>query len=344
MLLVSVCNIHVAKATQLQNIDWSKAAKSSDIRLSSEQISLIQSKKLSAALVWHGASPWVSSVTRGAKQAFADLGIEVVAVTDAQFDPAKQVADLENISALNPDIILSLSVDGISTKLSYKKAISKGAKLVLLSNPIPDFEHGKDYYGIVTDDMFGMGEAAAELMNKAVNGKGKVGIIYHDASYFITNNRDNAFKKHLQKYPNLEVITQRGFIKENETSNIAAAMVLQHPDLDAIYVSWDAAAEGVVEALRSFGNKRVKVITHDLGVNNLLDMAMQGNVYGTISDRPYTIGTSMAKISALAVLGEQTPLFTLVPYDSVTKHNIAQIWEQAFKTRVPKLLDLALKQ
>lgn len=341
-LLFALCfEVH---ATQVQNIDWRKAAKASDISLSEAQKKQLKDKKLTAALVWHGASPWITAVTRGAQDAFAQLGVEVVAVTDAQFDPAKQVADLENISALNPDIILSLSVDGISTKQSYQKAISQGAKLVLLSNPIPEFQHGKDFFGIVTDDMFGMGEAAAELVNRSVKGQGKVGIIYHDANYFITNNRDNAFKIKLQEFENLTVVSQRGFIKESETSNIAAAMILQNPELDAIYVSWDAAAEGVVEALRSFGNKKVKVITHDLGVNNLLDMAMSRNMFGTISDRPHTIGSSMAYIAGLAVLGEPTPLFTLVPYDTVTKENISTIWQHAFKVPVPKLLDLALQQ
>ncbi|MCG7535700.1 substrate-binding domain-containing protein [Pseudoalteromonas sp. OOF1S-7] len=327
-----------------QSIDWSKAAKSSDIHLTKQQSEAIKSKGLTAALVWHGASPWVAAVSRGARDEFEKLGIKVVAATDAQFDPAKQVADLENIAALNPDIILSLSVDGVSTRQSYAKAIERGAKLVLLSNPIPGFEQGKDFVGIVTDDMFGMGKAAADLTAKALDNTGKVGMIYHDASYFITNNRDNAYRKGLKAYPELNVIIEKGFIKEHETSNVAAAMVLQHPELEAIYVSWDAAAEGVVEALRSLGRRDIKVITHDLGVNNLLDMAMGGNVYGTISDRPFDIGQTMARLGAASTLGLPAPHFTLVPFDTVKRDNIAEIWQRAFQSPLPRLLNLALKQ
>lgn len=154
-----------ADFSQLQH-----AAKAEQIEISAEQTEQLQAKQLTAALVWHGSSPWVHAVTRGAKATFAQLGIKVVAVTDAQFDPAKQVADLENISALEPDIILSLSVDGISTKASYQKATKNGAKLVLLSNPIPDFKQGEDYVGIVTDDMFGMGRAAAQMLAESIQG------------------------------------------------------------------------------------------------------------------------------------------------------------------------------
>lgn len=329
-------------AIDIQSIK--NAAKSSDVVLTDTEIKKIQSKTLTAALVWHGSSPWVSSVTQGAKSEFKKLGIRVVAVTDAHFDPAKQVADLENVTALTPDIILSLSVDSVSTKISYEKAISKGAQLVLLSNPIPGFRLGKDYVGIVTDDMFGMGKAAAEMLAESVNNTGNIGMIFHDAKYFITNNRDHAFEQSLSQYKNIKISTKKGFVKEHETSSIAAAMVLQNPELQAIYVSWDAAAEGVIESLRSLGRDDIKVVTHDLGINNLVDMAMDGNLYGTISDRPYDIGQTMARLGAGATLGLKASPFTVVPFDKVKKNNIQEIWAQAFKAKLPKMLDLALKQ
>ncbi|MBU2970388.1 substrate-binding domain-containing protein [Pseudoalteromonas sp. C2R02] len=339
---VSILVLAPSFAVDIQSIK--DAAKSSDIVLSKIEIQKIQEKSLTAALVWHGSSPWVSSVTQGAKAEFEKLGVNVLAVTDAQFDPAKQVSDLENVTALTPDIILSLSVDSVSTKLSYEKAISNGAQLVLLSNPIPGFQLGKDYVGIVTDDMFGMGKAAAELLAESINNTGNVGMIFHDAKYFITNNRDHAFEESLAKFGNIQIRAKKGFVKEHETSGIAAAMVLQNPDLQAIYVSWDAAAEGVIESLRSLGRSDIKVITHDLGVNNLVDMAMDGNLYGTISDRPYDIGKTMARLGAGATLGLKASAFTVVPFDKVKKNNMKEMWAKAFKAKLPKMLDLALKQ
>lgn len=341
LLVLAVCSYSVAA---IDFSDLRQAEKSANVQLSKQQIQAIKAKKLTAALAWHGSSTWVSAVTQGAKKTFEQLGIKVVAITDAQFDPAKQVADLENIAALNPDIILSLSVDSTSTKNTYAQAISRGSKLVLLSNPIEGFEHGKDFVGIVTDDMFGMGIAAAELTRDAVNEKGKLGIIYHDASYFITNNRDNAYRKELSQYPQIAIVSEKGFVKEHETSNIAAAMVLQNPEIEAIYVSWDTAAEGVIEALRSLDRQDIKVITHDLGINNLLDMATNGNLYATVSDRPFDIGATMATIGAGATVNQDAALVTIVPFDKVTKDNIGQVWQQAFNSQLPPLLHQALAQ
>lgn len=318
-----------------------------EISLSPAEIEQIRAGRYKAALVWHGASNWVNALSLGARQTFGELGIQVVAETDAQYDPAKQASDIENVTALKPDIILSLVIDSISAQGSYRAAVNRGSKLVLLSNPIHGFQPNREYVGIVTDDMRGMGIAAAELIRDAVGGRGKIGLIYHDADYFITNQRDNAFRqtiRHgLRGTGQIEIAVERGFIRESETSNIAAAMVLQHPQLKAIYVAWDAAAEGVIEGLRSMGRGDIKVVTHDLGVNNLVDMAMRGSMYGTVADRPYEIGQAMAKLGAYGLLGKEAPPFSVVSFDQVRRENIRDIWTSAYRADLPPLLERALR-
>lgn len=323
------------------------AVPASAIQLSTLQVQQLQQQRFTAALVWHGASPWISAVTAGATAEFTRLGVKVVAVTDAQFDPARQVADIENVTVLKPDFVLSLVVDPASAKAAYQQLVNSGSQLVLLSNPIPGFVLGQDYAGIVTDDMFGMGRQAADVLAQsfATASQDKplqVGMIYHDAEYFITNNRDQAFRQQLSKYPQLQLSASQGFVREQETADIAAALILQQPKLQVIYVSWDAAAEGVVEALRAAGRKDIKVITHDLGVNNLLDLAKGGNMLATIADQPYLIGQTMARVAALRELGISTPAFTLVPFNTVTQQNIAAGWQQAFQSPLPALLQQLL--
>ncbi|MBN7818819.1 substrate-binding domain-containing protein [Bowmanella yangjiangensis] len=319
-----------------------QAANANEVIINELQQDKLKGMGLTAAMAWHGASPWISAVNRGAKETFERHGVKVLVTTDAQYDPAKQVADIENIQALKPDMLLSLVIDGVSAKVGLQKAVDNGSGLVLLSNPIPGFVHGKEYAGIVSDDMQGMGNMAAEAVNQYLQGKGKVGVIFHDVNYFVTNTRDNAFLRALEAYPGIDIVARKGFVKEQDTSAIASAMMLRHPDIDVIYVAWDAAAEGVVEALRGDGFTQVKVVSHDLGVNNLLDMAQRGNMLASVSDRPYEIGATMARIAMLAKLGEQAPLFTLVPFDLVTRDNIKDVWQQAYQADVPRIINLAL--
>lgn len=318
------------------------------IILEPHEITQLRGKGYRAALVWHGSSHWVNALTAGAKKTFADLDIKVVAETDAQYDPAKQASDIENVMALKPHIILSLVIDSSSAKNTYRLAVQQGAKLVLLSNPIDGFQPQRDYVGLVTDDMQGMGIAAAEMIRDAVGGKGKIGVIYHDADYYITNRRDQAFlatiKSKLNGAEHVQIAIERGFTKESETSNITSAMVLQNPDLKAIYVAWDTAAEGVIEALRSMGRTDIRVVTYDLGVNNLLDMAMGGSMFASISDRPYEIGQAMARLGAYGLLNKSAPPFTTVGFDRVTKNNIRAVWTSAYRTDLPKILERVIAQ
>lgn len=312
--------------------------------LSTKQEDDVKTATLTAAMAWHGSSPWVNAVTLGAQQEFERLGIEVLAVTEAHYDSAKQITDLETLAVLEPDILLSLSIDSFSSKPSYLRLSKGGTQLVLLSNPIAGFIHGEDYAGLVGDNVEGMGQAAAKLVAEAISNKGRVGMIYHEADYYITNQRDAAFVRALAQYDDIELSVQKGFVKKNQTAQLTSAMLIQNPNISAIYVSWDAAAEGVIEALRIANRKDIKVITHDLGTNNLIDMALHGNMYGTVSDRPFEIGTLMARIGAGAATGVTTPLYTQVSYHAVTANNIEASWQLAFQTPLPKILQTVLKQ
>lgn len=328
--------------------DLQQAATAEQIQISAAEQQQIKQQQLTAALVWHGSSPWISAVTAGATAEFAAMGVKVVAVTDAQFDPAKQAADIENISMLKPDFMLSLVVDAASARGSLQKAIDGGTKLVLLSNPVPGFVLNQHYAGIVTDDMFGMGREAAKALASHFSAQpaeqpARIATIFHDARYFITNNRDQAFREELANHPQLQLVAEKGFVREHETADVAAALILQQPKLNAIYVSWDAAAEGVIEALRAAGRPDIKVITHDLGVNNLLDLARRGNMLATIADQPYLIGQTMARQAALSELGKQLPAFTLVPFTTVRSDNVASSWQHSFRSPVPPLLQAVLQ-
>lgn len=338
MLFLTAALPAAAAETQPALLDLARAQQAEQVVLTAAQQQQLKQTPRRAALVWHGASPWINAVTAGARAEFAAAGVEVVAVTDANYDPARQVADIENVTTLRPDFILTLAIDAASVKSSLQRATANGAKLVLLSNPIAGFKHPADYAGIVTDDMIGMGRRAATVLAEHSAQPLQVGMIYHDADYFITNNRDNAFVAALQTHPQLQLVAKKGFVREQETSDVAAALLLQHPELDLIYVSWDSAAEGVLEALRAAGRKDIRVITHDLGVNNLLDLARGGNMLATIADQPYLIGQTMAKVALLAELGATTPALTLVPFDTVHRHNINEGWLRAFHSPLPAVL------
>ena len=221
------------------------ATPSSEVVVAEDKVARIKQAGYSAALLWHDQSDFVNAVTAGASDEFKRLGIEVVAVTSAGFDAAKQRSDIETAMAKSPNIILSLPLDPVTSAAAFKEAKESGVALSFLSNLPADYKHPEDYAAIVTDDLFQMGKQAADALAAAMGNKGKVGWIYHDAAYYVTNQRDNAFKTTIENdYADISIVAEQGISDPARAEEIANAMLLKNPDLGGIYVTWAGPAEG----------------------------------------------------------------------------------------------------
>lgn len=305
------------------------AVPAADIELTEEQYAAAKEMNLTLAMLWAGAGEWYNGMSDGAKSECEKMGIEVVATTDAEFDPTIQATQIENALTLNPDIILTLPVDPVSGTTAYQPVVDKGITLVFSDNSVDNYVGGEQYVAVCTGDQYGMGRTCAQLVSDAIGGSGKIGIIYYEADYTVTNNRDNEFVRTIiNDYPGIEIVSMMGFAEETGTGEVASAMILQNPDLDAIYVSWDVAAEPVVAEIRSSGAD-IKLVTIDLGGNNDLEMAKGGIVYGKSADMPYQIGATMVKVAVLKLLGEKAPTYIVSDCICMTKDNIVECWNKA---------------
>ena len=321
------------------------AVPTSTLSLTDDEVAKVRAGGYKSANLWAGAGEWYNAIDAGATARFEELGIEVIARTDAQFDPAIQANDVETSLAAEPDIILSLIVDPVSGAQAFRTAVDRGVVLALADNGAEGYEPGREYVGIATGNHFGMGIAAAELTAQALGGNGEVGMIFHDADFFVTNNRDNSWRAAIeQNHPGITIVDAQGFTAEPATFDIASAMLQRHPDIDAIYVAWDVAAEGVVEAVRAAGRAAdVKVISHDLGAANALDMAEGGIYYGTVADKPFEVGQALANLAAYGLLGKEAPPFVAVGLISVTRDNLAEAWPASLNIPLPEMVAEALK-
>ena len=180
--------------------------------LTPEQLDKIKTMKATAAIVMHYAgNDWATAQIAGLRSEFGNLGIEVVAVTDANFKPDKQVSDLETVMSKKPNIIVSIPTDPVATATAYKAAAAGGAKLVFMDNVPKGFKAGTDYVSAVSADNYGNGVVSAHLMAKALGAKGKIGLIFHEADFFVTRQRYEGFKKTVQSdYPEMQIVEEQG--------------------------------------------------------------------------------------------------------------------------------------
>lgn len=303
----------------------------SALTLSAREIARVRAGRFDAALVWHEESDFTAAVTAGVRDVFRALGVRVVAETSAGFDPARQKADIETALARRPHTMLTLPVDPVITASAYREAVRQGARLVLLSNVPRGLRHGRDYVGVVTDDLFDMGRRAADAIAAALGGKGRIGYFFRDADSFVANQRDRAFLQTIAaSHPGIEVVAKQGIADPSTAQAQASGTLLRNPDLDAVYVTFsEPIGDGVLAALRAAGNRGTKVVSLDLSESLALDMAKGGQTFALIADRAYDLGRAMATTAAYGLLGKPAPPFIVVPALTVTRTNLVEGYRES---------------
>lgn len=312
----------------------------SEIGLTDAELAQIAGMGATAAIVMHyGGNDWSQAQIAGLNQQFEAMGIEVVATTDANFDAGQQVSDIETVLALQPDIIVSIPTDPVATAAAYQAAADAGVKLVFMDNVPNGFEPGNNYVSAVSADNYGNGVAAAHLMTQALECQGTVGIVYHEADFFVTRQRYDAFKATIESdYPGIEIVEETGitgpdFTGDAETA--ASAMLTQYPDLDGIWAVWDVPAEGVVASALTAQRDDLVITTIDLGLNVAILIAKGELVYGLGAQRPFDQGINEAILAGYGLLDKEAPPYVALPALPVMQDNVLDAWETVYHSDPP---------
>ncbi|TWI54072.1 substrate-binding domain-containing protein [Halalkalibacter nanhaiisediminis] len=321
------------------------AASAKELELTEAEVEEIKAGEYTAAIVMHYAgTDYMTAQVQALEATFERMGIEVIAVTDAQFSAEKQVTDLESVLARNPDVIVTVPVDPVSTASAYKRAADAGVKLVFMDGVANDLVPGEDYVSIVSGDNAGNGVVAAELMGEQLGGEGKIGVIYHDADFFVTAQRTAAFEETIaEKYPNMEIVARGGITGPNDGEEVAAAMLTRNPDLDGIFVVWDVPAEGAISAAKNAGKSDLVITTTDLGTRVGLEMATGGPIKGIGAQLPYDQGIAEAILAGYALLDKEAPPYVTTPALEVTQDNLLDSWKLVYGVDAPDVLQDAFE-
>jgi len=317
--------------------------------LSADEIAKVKALGATAAIVMHyGGNDWATAQIAGLKSEFGKLGIKVVATTDADFKPDKQVSDLETVLAQKPSIIVSIPTDPVATASAYKAAAASGAKLVFMDNVPQGLKAGTDYVSVVSADNYGNGVVSAHEMAKALGGKGTIGTIFHQADFFVTKQRYQGFKDTITKeYPDIKIVEEKGIAGPDfagDAQAAANAMLSKHPDLSGIWAVWDVPAEGVMAAARASGRADLTIATEDLGKNVAIALAKNQLVVGLGAQVPFDQGVTEARLGAGALLGKSAPPYIALSALPVDHSNVLDAWKKVYHQDPPKDLTDSYKK
>jgi ribose transport system substrate-binding protein len=309
----------------------------SQLTLTADDIAKLKAGNYSAALLLQTSSDWSNAVTQGAKDRLAQLGISLVATSNSNYSAADQANAVKTVLAKKPSAMLTWPVNPQELAPALRGATAAGVKLAFISNLPTGFQHGKDYVGVVGDDLYGMGKVVADQLSQAIGGSGDIGFLYFNANAYVVNQRDAAFRTAIeQDHPNIKIVAKQGFSDPSQVFQAASAMLLQHPSIKAIYAPWSEPAAGVIQAIGSAHRSDVYVGTMDLSNTVALSLAQQSAVRGLVIDNPYGIGQAMATEIGMALLNKQVPAYVQVPAVPVTGQNLLQAYHDYYNTKPPQ--------
>lgn len=325
-----------------------KAESAEVLELSEMEKEQIRHQNYTAAISFHyTGKAWMQLIEKGIKKIFEDLGISIIAVTDAHFEASMQCKQLESIRFLSPDLLIAIPVDSQDTAEAFQKIVQSETKLVLITN-IPDGIALGDYVSCVSVNEYSHGRNMGHGLGKyMVRHKMKyVGIVRHGNQHFYaTRQRDNAAEQVLsEEFPEIQICGEICFQSEAEVYKKTKEFVKHHAEVEAFYVSWDGPALEVLRALTELDRTDVAVVTGDLDYSIAMNMAKGGMVKTLSAQCPYEQGEAIALAAANALLGKRTPSFIGIEPVLVTPENLLKNWSDIFKENPPAELRRAIRE
>ena len=299
--------------------DGPPAASPNVFTFTPDMLAQLKAGHFTAGLVMHTLDAgWPKLQVEGITKTLKDFGIDVVAVTDAKFQPGQQIADLEQMIARKPNVIFSIPIDPQSEAAAYKKAAAAGIKLVFMDNVPVGMAPGKDYVSVTASDNQQNAAFAANALADAIGKKGEVGIItlVYDYYWSVAARKAGAIEA-FKAYPDIKLDEVGTFTAPEKAYGVATAMLTAHPDMKGIFVAWDTPAQQVVAAAKTLGRKIV-VTTNDLAADSAVNVA-RGDFLAVGAQRPYDQGVAEAQSAAYALLGKEVPPYISIATLRVTK-------------------------
>lgn len=325
-----------------------KGVLASSLKITPEQIAQVKAGNFTVAISmgWLG-DDWASEQLKGLKESFGKFGIKVVAETNADWDDAKQIADLDAISVLKPSLLVSIPLNGRTTASAYKKVRAGGAKVVFIDQAVDGMNPGVDYASIISSDNLALGMYVADLLAESIGGKGDVGAMFFANDFYVTNLRYEGFIARLMaKYPDVNLVAVAGHDNPNKGQEVAQALMARYPNMKGLYGSWSIPAMGAAAAANVAGKNgsNFKIVCENFDQIVAGNMAKKGLIAGISSQRPYDQGVAEATIGALALIGAPTPPYVVVPPLAVKRSNLPASYKTIYRTELPVALAAELKK
>lgn len=322
-----------------------KASTLDCLQLTASEIEEIYRKKYTAVVSFHyTGKAYMDLIVKGMTEVFKGLGINIIATTDAHFDPQLQCRQLESLGMLKPDIVVGVPTDDTLTADAFRKCLGN-SKLIFMGHVPIGFQKEEYVTCISVDDRaYGQYIAQSLVENMQHRGLHNAGMLMRSGRFFSTNQRDASAEQLLSEREDIKVCGAAYFELDGSAYNATLELMREHPEIEGLYVTWEEPAMEAVRALQELGRTDVILSTGDLEYQSALVLAGRGMIKGIAAQHPYEQGRAVALAAAISLLGRKVPTYITIEPTKITPANLLRAWKSIYHEDAPAEIGERLRE
>ncbi|MEA1975590.1 MAG: ribose ABC transporter substrate-binding protein RbsB [Bacillota bacterium] len=229
-------------------------------------------------------NPFFVDLKTGAEDKAKELGYELV-VLDSENDPAKELANVEDLVTQGVDLILINPTDSDAVGNAVKEANNNEIPVITLDRGA---NKGEVVTHIASDNIAG-GVLAGNFIKEKIGENGKVVELEGIAGTSAARDRGKGFNDAIED-TGIEVVSkQTANFDRTEGLNVMENILQGQPEIDAIFAHNDEMALGAMVAIKSSG-RDILVVGFD-ATGDALKSIENGEMTATVAQQPKLIGS-----------------------------------------------------
>ncbi|WP_020591942.1 ribose ABC transporter substrate-binding protein RbsB [Kiloniella laminariae] len=258
-------------------------------------------------------NPFFVTLKEGAEAKASELGYQLV-VLDSQNDPAKELANVEDVLNKDVKVLLINPTDSDAVKSAIKAANRKNVPVVTLDRGASG---GEVVSHVASDNVLG-GSMAGDLIVQTLGGKGKLVELQGVPGTSAARDRGEGFNKAVEAAGGLEIVTaQPADFDRTKGLNVMENILQAQPDVAAVFAHNDEMALGAIKAIQA-AKRDILVVGFD-GTDDGVAAVQDGSMLATVAQQAGMIGEIGVETAVKILKGEAVEAYTPVALKVITK-------------------------
>jgi inositol transport system substrate-binding protein len=250
-----------------------------------------------------------------------EMGVELIEA-DGQGKAENQIAQVENFITQKVDAIILNPFDKDGDAPAVDKAVAAKIPIIVVNAQVSNLDKATAFVG--SDDVEA-GKIEMQYMADQLGGKGNIVIIHGANGHSAEVGRTKGNKEILAKYPDIKVLAeQTGNWDRAQSLTLMENWLQKYPNLNGVVGQNDEEGLGAYKAIEAAGKQKdIKVVGID-AIPDALKAVDEGKFAATVFQDAGGQGAGAVEIAVKAVKGEKFEKNTYIPFQLVTKENLAK--------------------